>query len=789
MIRRFDDARPAFVLDTEHTTYAFRILPTGQPEQLYCGKRIPLPDEAALAALSQKRAFAPGNTVSYDAEHPELVLEDVALEFSALGKGDLREPFLELVNPDGSRTNDFLYESFTMDEAQPAQRPMPGSYAGDGKAEHLCVTYRDRNYGLALELHYYVWADCDCICRKSVLRNDTDRAVEIERLLSLQLDLPEAGLSVTSFRGAWAREMGKHTVNLPAGKLTVESRSGASSSRCNPFFMVHAADATETAGSCWGFNLVYSGSHYAAVEVSAFGKTRIVSGIQPLGFRWSLEPGERFETPEAVMSFSAEGFGGLSRNMHFFVREHIVRGRWKHKTRPVLLNSWEACYFNISESGLVSLAKAGRDIGIELFVMDDGWFGQRSDDTRSLGDWTPNPKKLPNGLDGLCRKIQALGMDFGIWVEPEMVSVDSELYRAHPDWAMAIPGKPHSEGRNQRLLDLANPAVQDYVIDAMTAVFSSADIAYVKWDYNRNVSDTFSPWLPARRQGEAEHRRILGFYRVMDALTARFPDILFEGCAAGGNRFDLGVLCYFPQIWASDNTDALSRADIQEGYSYGYPQSCIGAHVSSAPNHQTLRDPPLDTRLNVAAFGLLGYEYDLRDLSPGKRKKLAEQVATYKRWREVLQWGQLYRVRDGNDRQWCCVSPDRKRAVGLLLRELMIPNDPNDRFFARGLEETTVYRFSNVPRPVDIKRFGSLVNTIAPFHIRQDSLIHNAVARVIQQPGEKEDVTAAGGVLMHAGVKLAPAFAATGYDERVRFFPDFFSRLYFMEAVDDPAEN
>ena len=550
MIRQLAAERPAFVLDSARTTYAFRMLPTGQPEQLYYGKKLPLTEEAALDAITEKHACAPGNAVRYDAEHHEIALEDFCLEFSALGKGDLREPMLELVNPDGSRTNDFLYESFVIDDAQPAQHPLPGSYAEDGKAEHLCVVYRDRNYGLALETHYYVWADCACICRKSVLRNDASVPVEIERLLSAQLDLPQKGLSVTSFRGAWAREMSKYTVALPAGKYTVESRAGASSSRCNPFFIVHSGAATEETGDCWGFNLIYSGNHYAAVEVGAFGKTRIVSGIQPQGFRWRLEPGETFETPEAVMSYAADGFAGLSRNMHFFVREHIVRGRWKHKTRPVLLNSWEACYFNISEAGLVSLARAGRDIGVELFVLDDGWFGDRSDDARALGDWEPNRKKLPNGLAGLAKKIKALGMDFGIWVEPEMMNVNSRLYEAHPDWAMAIPGKPHSEGRNQRILDLANPAVQDFLIDKMTEVFSSAEITYVKWDYNRNFSDVFSPWLPAERQGETAHRYILGLYRVMAALTERFPDILFEGCASGGNRFDLGILSYFPQIWA-----------------------------------------------------------------------------------------------------------------------------------------------------------------------------------------------------------------------------------------------
>ncbi|MBR5708866.1 MAG: alpha-galactosidase [Oscillospiraceae bacterium] len=783
MIRELSSGRPAFALETERTTYAFRMLPTGQPEQLYFGKKITLPDETALDALTEKRAFAPGNSISYDAEHPELSLEDVRLEFSAPGKGDLREPMLETVCSGGVRTGDFVYLSHAVDSEQPPQSPLPGSCAEN--AEHLRVTYRDGASGLELETHYYVYADCDCVSRRCVLKNGSDAPVEIERLLSAQLDLPRVGLAVTSFRGAWAREMEKFTVALLAGKYTVESRGGSSSSRCNPFFIVHDPAATEEAGDCWGFNLIYSGDHYSAVEAGVFGKTRVVTGIQPQGFRWLLEPGGSFETPEAVMSYACDGFSGLSRNMHFFVREHVVRGRWKNKARPVLLNSWEACYFNISESGLVSLAKAGRDVGIELFVMDDGWFGERSDDTRSLGDWEPNKKKLPGGLAGLARKIKALGMGFGIWVEPEMVSVNSRLYESHPDWAMAIPGRAHSEGRNQRLLDLANPAVQDFLIEKMTEVFSSAEISYVKWDFNRNFSDVFSPYLPAERQGETAHRYVLGLYRVMAALTERFPDILFEGCASGGNRFDLGVLSYFPQIWASDDTDAIERADIQEGYSYGYPQSVVGAHVSSCPNHQTLRDTPLETRFNVAAFGLLGYEYDIRDLSPALRGRLKEQIETYKKWRDVLQFGRFYRVRGGNEREWCCVSADGKRAVGLTLRTLARPNDPHGVFFARGLDEDTVYRFYNVPRPVDVKRFGTLINAVAPIHVRQDSIVHDIVAKVVKMPGETEDAKVSGALLMNAGMELAPAFAATGFDERVRFYPDFASRLYFMEAVEE----
>lgn len=783
MIRQLKGERPAFILDTERTTYAFRILPTGQPEHLYYGRHIDVASAEELDALTEKHAFAPGNTVIYDQEQPEYSLEDMCLEFSSLGKGDIREPFLELQYADGGRTADFTYESCFISREKPQLEGLPSAYSEDGKAEHLMVCFKDKQYGAALELHYTVLGEC--ICRSAVLINESAESIKVSRLLSMMMDLPKADepYAVTSFHGAWTREMQKRTTLLSAGKLVIESRAGCTSSRANPFIMVHDKSTTEKHGGCYAFNLVYSGNHYACAEVSPFGKLRVANGINPQGFGWRLAPGERFTSPEAVMSFSEGGFTGISENMHFFVREHVVRGRWKNKPRPVLLNSWEACYFKISESGLYNLAKAGQKLGIELFVVDDGWFGERNDDSHSLGDWYVNEKKLPHGIMGLADKVTALGMDFGIWVEPEMVNTQSKLYEKHPEWAMAIPGKPHSEGRNQRVLDLANPAVQDYIIESMSRLFSSARISYVKWDFNRIFSDVFSPYLPADRQGETAHRYALGLYRVLDKLTKRFPDILFEGCASGGNRFDLGILSYFPQIWASDNTDALSRAYIQEGYSYGYPQSVIGAHISSCPNHQTLRDTPLDTRFNVAAFGLLGYEYDLRDLNGEKSQKLREQIETYKKWRDVLQFGRFYRGRSGNIHEWTCVSQDGRRAVGMILNELTEPNDPNERFFPRGLDPELRYRFYNAERKINIKRFGSLINTSTPFRVKQDSIVHNVIDRIVKMPGETEEYTASGSVLM-GGVKLKQAFTATGYSEQVRFFADYFSRLYFMEEAD-----
>ena len=598
----------AFGLHTENTSYVFAVLPTGQLEHLYYGKRIRL-NKGAVAALREKHSFAPGNTVIYDNEHPQYSLEDMKLEMSSQGKGDIREPFIEIEYPDGSRTSDFIYKGYEIINGKPELDTLPSSYCDENQADEaitLKITLVDRHYPVELELFYYVYEKENVICRSSRLINNGDDSIEVKRLMSLMLDMDGEGYVMSTFNGAWAREMNRHDTVVTAGKLINSSYTGTSSSRANPFVMVMNRNTAEDCGECYGFNLIYSGNHYEALEVNGFSKSRFVSGINPQSFSWRLELGEMFETPEAVMTYSAAGCNGMSHNMHSFVREHIVRGEWKHKDRPILLNSWEAAYFDINERKLCELAKAGKAVGVELFVMDDGWFGERNDDRHSLGDWEVNRHKLPGGLKGICNKINALGMDFGIWVEPEMVNTDSRLYREHPEWAVDIPGQSHSEGRNQRLLDLCNPKVQEYIIESMTRVFSSADIAYVKWDMNRIFSDYFSKYLKetGRPQGEMAHRYVMGLKHVMKCLTEKFPKILFEGCAAGGNRFDLGILCYFPQIWASDNTDAVCRAAIQEGLSYGYPMSTVSAHVSACPNHQTLRVTPLATRFNVAAFGV-----------------------------------------------------------------------------------------------------------------------------------------------------------------------------------------
>lgn len=783
-----------FTLTTANTSYVFRVMDSGHLEHLYYGRKITMPGEA----LFEKHAFAPGNTNCVGGR--TFSLEDIRLEMSSYGKGDIREPFIEVTYGDGSITSDFLFEKAEISEGKEEFETLPGSYDEDGKVEHLCITLLEKYHDLMLELHYYVYEDCDVISRSAKLYNNGDETIKLERLMSLQIDFDTPDYMFTTFQGAWTREMNRRSVRMLSGKHVNSSYTGTTSSRANSFVMLGKEHTTEENGDAYGFHLIYSGNHYEAVEVSSFGKTRLVTGINPNSFSFVLEPGDSFEAPEAVMTYSHEGYQGMSLHLHDFIREHIVRGKWKKKVRPVLLNSWEAAYFDINEKKLLSLAKAGKEVGIELFVMDDGWFGERNDDSHSLGDWEVNTKKLPGGLGELCQKVKALGLEFGIWVEPEMVNVHSRLYEQHPEWVLDIPDKPHTEGRNQRILDLTRADVQDFIIEKMSEVFSSADISYVKWDMNRIFSDYYSRALPAERQGEVSHRYVIGLYRCMKELTERFPEILFEGCASGGNRFDLGILSYFPQIWASDDTDALCRAEIQNGYSYGYPMSVVSAHVSSCPNHQTLRITPLETRFQVAAFGICGYECNLCDMKKEELEAIKAQIALYKEWREVLQWGNFYRGRGfsdgvdkaesalvnlpGNEMEWTCVSADKTRAVGFLMQKLTTPNVHFHYYRAKGLAPEACYHFYNRELKYNIKDFGGLVNMVSPIHIKQDSAVHNLVAKFVKMDGELEDCHVYGDTLMYSGVHLKQAFGGTGYSNEVRFYPDFGSRMYFMEKED-----
>ena len=803
MITVTGDKSPLFVLNTAHTTYAMKVLDTGHIEHLYYGRKIHMDSEDGI---TEQHEFAPATSVVYSPEAGNFSLEDMRLEMSSYGKGDVREAFIEIVNADGSFTSDFLYSEYGQSKGRDGgSEGLPSSYGED--AEVLTLTLKDKENSLRLELIYCVYSDTDVITRTTRLINDGEGDIKIKKIMSTQIDLDPDNYVFTTFTGAWAREMKKTDMAVASARLVNSSFTGNTSNRANAFVMISKRGANEEYGDVYGFNLVYSGNHYESVEKSPFGKVRFLSGINPTAFEWKLSKGESFLTPEAVMTYSSMGYNGMSGQMHDFVSKHILRGPWKDRLRPVLLNSWEAAYFKISESKLLRLARKAKDAGIELFVMDDGWFGERNDDSSSLGDWYPDTKKLPRGVKGICDKVRSLGLEFGIWVEPEMVNRESGLYREHPEWAMEIPGKKHSEGRSQMILDLANTEVQDHLIEVMSKLFSSCNISYVKWDMNRNFSDIFSRSLPADRQGEVTHRYIIGLYRVMRELTKKFPDILFEGCASGGNRFDLGILCFFPQIWGSDDTDAVCRAEIQNGYSYGYPMSTVTAHVSDCPNHQTLRRTPIETRFNVASFGVLGYECNLNDMSPEDFAAVKAQIAMYKKWREVMQFGRFYRSRSmndsrscdgdalgacgysvldslpGNDISWTVVSPDKTRAVSMTMQMFTHPNTQWGVLKPSGLEEGFKYHIEGRSLRFDLREFGGLINYVAPIHVRQDSLQHRTIAKFYKMNSEKEEHDMYGDAMMYAGVHLRSAFASGGYNGNMRYYPDYGSRIYTIEKI------
>jgi alpha-galactosidase len=520
--------------------------------------------------------------------------------------------------------------------------------------------------------------------------------------MSASLDLPDARWDLLHLSGTWARE--RHVVRraLAPGRIAVSSLRGASSHEDNPFVVLLRPHTTEAEGPAYGFSLVYSGNFRAEAEVDAFGTTRLRLGIEPEGFSWTLDPDEEFATPEAVLAYSGTGLGGLSDAYHGLYRQRLARGAWRDRPRPMLLNSWEGAYFDVTASRMLAMATAARELGIELFVLDDGWFGERDAATSSLGDWFVDRRKLPDGLDGLARQVEALGMRFGLWIEPEMVSARSRLFVEHPDWAIGIPGRPRTESRSQLVLDMSRGEIVDHLFGVIGDVLRSAPISYIKWDFNRNITDPFSLALPPERQGEFFHRYILGVYDLYDRLTRQFPEILFESCAGGGGRFDPGMLAFSPQGWTSDEMDPVERLRIQWGTSLCYPLSSMGAHVAAVPNHQVGRVAPLATRAAVAFFGVLGYELDPTKLEPDERREIAAQVVFYKAHRELLQFGRFLRLRspfegDGNDVAWMTVGHDRRRAVVGWYRILNHPQPGSDRIPLRGLDPAARYRVTAWP--------------------------------------------------------------------------------------------
>ena len=573
-------------------------------------------------------------------------LDTRLLEYSAYGTGDYRDYCLHAVYEDGSHVTDLRFVSYEVKEGKYALEGLPAMYQGEEKAETLEITLRDEYKNLEVVLYYGVFEDLDVITRACKIVNQSEEQVRLLRAYSMGLDFDNKDMDMLHFYGRHAMERKMERSPLQHGFQGVESRRGYSSHQQNPFVILCKQDANEEYGWCYGASFAYSGNFSIQAEVSQMDLTRLTVGIQDTQFEFHLEPGESFTAPEVILSFSENGLGQLSRNYHKAIRHNLCRGKYKTERRPVLINNWEATYFDFTPEKLVAIAKDAKELGIEMLVMDDGWFGKRDSDYSGLGDWFVNEKKLKGGLKNLVEEVNKAGMKFGIWFEPEMISEDSDLYRAHPDWALTVPGRSFTRARHQLVLDFSREDVRTYIFDRMCEILESANIEYVKWDANRHLTDVWSAKLPADRQGEVFHRYILGLYDFLEKLTQRFPNLLIEGCSGGGGRFDAGMMYYHPQIWCSDDTDAIERLDIQYGTSFGYPISTVGSHVSVCPNHQTGRSVSMKTRGIVAMAGTFGYELDITRLSQEEKDMVKIQVEEFKKYYSLIQQGDYYRLTD-----------------------------------------------------------------------------------------------------------------------------------------------
>jgi alpha-galactosidase len=788
---RFDDSNKCFHLSTSGTSYVCRILPSGHLGHVYYGRRIN--DPVDPAALEPVPGTEVGSQILYDEAFGSFSLNLAMLEMPSFGRGDYREPMVHFRLPDGSRLTDFKVASHDILQGK---FPLPGmpstSPDGDEVVNTLRIVLSDDVARLDIELDYTVFEEADAIVRHIIVRNRGDAPVVIEKCLSACVDFPAGEYEFMTLDGAWIRERHVHERTLRPGIVKIDSKRGISSSDHNPFVALRNAFTTEDAGDCYGFALVYSGNFEATAEISPHGLLRVMIGINSFDFRWVLEPGADFATPEAVLTFSASGMTRLSQNFHRIVNRNLIPPAWRDHVRPVLANNWEATYFDFTERKILRLARLAKRAGVELFVLDDGWFGNRIDDRRGLGDWRVNTRKLPSGIAGLAKKINRLGLAFGIWVEPEMVNPDSDLYRLHPDWAIAHPSRKPPLGRHQLVLDLTRTDVRDYLFAVLSDLFASAPIAYVKWDMNRSLADVFSGALDARHQGEYFHRYVLGLYDLVGRIVARFPDVLFESCASGGSRFDLGMLGYMPQTWTSDDTDGIERLYIQYGTSMVYPPSTMGAHVSAAPNAQTMRSTPLETRFNTAIFGLLGYELDFTRLSRFDRVVIRRQIAFYKEHRHLLQFGTFYRLGnpfEGNECLWMSVSDDGREAIVGIYQVLSRPNGACERIPVAGIDPTRRFHVTNRRQYHNLAAFGDLVRHALPIDLPAKGILFHLLANRYLMEAEKEDVVVGGDVLRGSGFVPKQRFIGTGYNADVRLMGDFGSRIYHIQAIGRNGDN
>ena len=686
----YDASSKTFNLSTSKTSYVLKVLGSNHVAHVYWGKKIKAKNLDYVLRSKNWGSFLT-NTDNID----DFMLEMTPQEYPGYGSTDLRTPAVELQFSDGTSATDFRYESHNIYAGKNKLNNLPATYVEDeNEAMTLELTLVDSLKNVKLILSYSVFEEFDAITRSVKIINESNEDVNINRVLSANVDFRDSDYELLQLSGAWARERHIIRKEIRSGSQSIESRRGSSSHAQNPFMALVRKDTTEQHGEVYGFSLIYSGNFLANVEVDMYENARVQIGINPFDFTWLLKSKEEFTAPEAVLVYSNEGLTGMSHIYNCLYGKRLCKGKYRDEVRPILINNWEATYFDFNETKIKEIAREATNLGMELFVLDDGWFGKRDDDNSSLGDWFVNEEKLKGGLNKLATEINKMGLQFGLWFEPEMVSPISELYKEHPDWCIHIPGRNRSEARRQLILDYSREDVCNYIIEKISEVLSSAPISYVKWDMNRNMSEIGSAKLPANRQREVAHRYILGLYKVLEEITTRFPDVLFESCSGGGGRFDPGMLYYMPQTWTSDNTDAIERLKIQFGTSMVYPNASIGCHVSAVPNHQVDRITPIETRGVVAMSGNFGYELDITKLPESEKEIIKEQVKLYKEIRETIQFGKCYRLSspfENNDVAWMFISKDCEEIIVSFVRTLAKPNSKFISLKLVGLDESSKY--------------------------------------------------------------------------------------------------
>ena len=681
-----------FTLQTKNTTYQMQVDRYGFLLHLYYGKKTDTCMDYLLTYYD--RGFS-GNP--YDAgEDRTYSMDTLPQEFPCYGNGDFRSTAFAVENADGSMSCDLRYKSHKIFDGKYNLEGLPAVYASEEEAQTLEILMEDPVTGVKVVLLYGVLPAQDIITRSVCVKNESSGKIYLNKIESASLDFLYGDYELLTFYGRHAMERNVQRVPVVHGTQKIGSVRGTSSHQYNPMMILAEKETTEDKGNCYAMSFVYSGCFQGEVLKDQLNQTRMMLGLQEEAFRYPLETGEMFQAPEVILSYSSEGMNRLSQNLHHCIRQHICRGKYKEEIRPILINSWEAAYFDFTGDAIYELAKAAKEVNIDMLVMDDGWFGKRDDDNSGLGDWFVNEKKLGGTLGNLIKRINDLGVKFGIWIEPEMVSEDSDLYRKHPDWALTVPGRNPVRSRNQLVLDFSRKEVVDAIYDQICKVLDQGNIEYVKWDMNRSLMDVYSS--VTRDQGRVLHDYVLGLYDFLERLVQRYPNLLIEGCSGGGGRFDAGMMYYTPQIWCSDNTDAIDRLRIQYGTSFGYPVSVVGSHVSAVPNHQTGRKTPLHTRGVVAMSGTFGYELNLMKLSEEEKQEIREQIAEYKSYASIIQNGLYYRLSNPTTEEICAwefVHTDEKEQSKVLLNIVMQVIHGNmtvNYVKLQGLEETAVYR-------------------------------------------------------------------------------------------------